>query len=435
MKQNEALEIMKSRKNIFLTGEAGSGKTYTVNKFIEWLREEGIGFAITASTGIAATHVGGSTIHSWSGIGIHKNATQDWIEKKLVNDPYLVKRLQSVGVLIIDEVSMIDATLLNDVEAMVRTARPIKSESGLYKLGGEAWGGLQVIFVGDFFQLPPVTKGTAMKFAFESHAWKKAAPAVCYLTEQHRQEDVEFYDILQAIRTSKITDVHRNKLYACTANGRQPQTRLFTHNRDVDFINDQKLAELEGEAHEFQMIEEGMQSSEKANEYLLGILKKGCLSPERLILKEGARVMFTRNKYEEESRERLWVNGTIGTVIEFSEEGKPVIETVDGDVFIPELETWELKENDIVKARIKQLPLKLAWAVTVHKSQGMTLDEASVDLSEAFEFGQGYVALSRVRSLSGLFIEGRLSKRAFMMHPRVIEADRIFRQQSEALTI
>ena len=428
---------MKSGRNVFLTGEAGSGKTYVVNQYLEWLRHEGRGFAVTASTGIASTHVGGSTIHSWSGLGIHKNATDDWADKKLVNDTYLTRRLQGVDVLIIDEVSMIDAQFMDDLETMLRRARPMRS-GGVFKIefGKDpymAWGGVQIIFVGDFFQLPPVVKDQAMRFAFESEAWKKADPAVCYLTEQYRQSDPEFYEILTAIRHSKITDVHRDRLYACTQGDQIPQTRLFTHNLDVDRINEEELDKLPGEVHTFEMEEEGMQASEKANEYLLGMLKRGCLSPQKLRLKVGARVMFTRNKYNED-KEQLWVNGTLGTVIEFDEDnGRPVVETIDGDIHVPDKEKWEYSENDVVKARIHQIPLKLAYAVTVHKSQGMTLDEALIDLSRAFEYGQGYVALSRVKSLSGLFIEGRLTSKAFAMHPRVVEADKMFREESEKL--
>lgn len=434
MKQNEALAILKSGKNVFLTGEAGSGKTYTINQYLEHLRAEGIGFAITASTGIAATHVGGSTIHSWSGIGVKRDITDEWIKDKLYNDPFLNARLNGVSVLIIDEISMIDAQTLDNVEAIVKEARPRKTASGLYAMGRDHWGGLQVIFVGDFYQLPPVVKGSGRpRYAFEARSWSSAEPVVCYLTEQHRQADAEYYEILQAIRNGEIQEKHKKRLYQCLQpQGYVPQTRLFTHNFDVDRINDEKLAELEGEEHEFIMIEEGFAKSEKANAFLIDTLKRGCLSPERLRLKIGARVMFTRNKYEEETRERMWVNGTIGEVIGFDEDnGRPVVKTVDGDVWTPELQEWSLQENDgQLRARIRQIPLKLAWAVTVHKSQGMTLDEATVDLSKAFAYGQGYVALSRVRSLKGLFIEGRLDKKAFAMDPRVAERDNFFRYQS-----
>ena len=193
MTQEQSLNILKSGANVFLTGEPGSGKTYTINRYIAWLRERGVEPAITASTGIAATHVGGMTIHAWSGIGI-KRSLSDWDLEALLEREPLVRRVRLAHVLIIDEVSMLDAHTLAMVDSAVRTLR-----------GNERpFGGLQVIFVGDFFQLPPVSKGEQSKFAFESPAWDEANPLHCYLNEQHRQEDGVFLELLGALRAGKL---------------------------------------------------------------------------------------------------------------------------------------------------------------------------------------------------------------------------------------
>ena len=177
MTQNEALTILKTGANVFLTGEPGSGKTHTVNAYIAWLRSHGIEPAITASTGIAATHVGGMTIHSWSGIGINSSMTPELLDT-IASKEHVAKRLQKAKVLIIDEVSMLSGEVLVMVDAVLKEVR----HSDL------PMGGLQTVLVGDFFQLPPISRGETV-FAFQSPAWKSLNPLICYLTEQHRQED------------------------------------------------------------------------------------------------------------------------------------------------------------------------------------------------------------------------------------------------------
>lgn len=406
MTQNKALEILKTGKNVFLTGEPGSGKTYTVNLFTQWLKDNFRVFAITASTGIAATHINGVTIHSWAGIGIKKNLTEGQIEA-ILEKPFFAKRLKNADVLVIDEVSMLDAQTLDDVDAVLKAA--LKNDL--------PFGGIQVVFVGDFFQLPPVSRDGSAHFAFESKAWQEANPTVCYLTEQHRQSDEKFLEILTAMRQGRITDDHKKTLLE-GANNPNAESKLFTHNVDVDFINHSELKKIEGMPTEFVMKETGIP-------FLAEILKSHCLSPERLLLKVGAVVMFTRNNFDEG-----YVNGTLGKVIELDDDEFPVVETKDGDIITVKPAEWSIEEHGHVKATIKQIPLRLAWAITVHKSQGMSLDEARVDLSKAFEYGQGYVAISRVRSLKGLHLEGA-NEKSFAMHPKVVEKDKEFRKASE----
>ena len=233
---------------MFLTGEPGSGKTHTINAYTQWLRERGIEPAITASTGIAATHVGGMTIHAWSGLGIKRDLS-DWDLEALLEREPLVRRVRGAHVLIIDEVSMLDAHLLTMVDRAVRTLR-----------GNERpFGGLQVIFVGDFFQLPPVSKGEPSKFAFESPAWEEANPLYCYLSEQHRQEDAIFLELLGALRANKLTNAHKDAL---RARAEFPEdgdlsTRLYPHNADVDRINDEALSLIDAPVKLFEMRSEG----------------------------------------------------------------------------------------------------------------------------------------------------------------------------------
>jgi len=413
MKQIEALEILKSGKNVFLTGGPGSGKTYTINKFIEWCRENDKRVEVTASTGIAATHIGGITVHSWAGMGIKDKFTDSDITN-ILNKPWVMAKFTSANVLIIDEISMLDATFVDNLDRILSIAR-----DGIVRDTSRRFGGLQVVFVGDFFQLPPVSKGREISFAFESDAWNNAGLLNCYITEQHRQEDDVFLDILTSLRDGTITKDHvsilrdRNvKPLSLTG-----VTQLFTHNIDVDRINDAALRNIKSETWHSEMVEDG-------NEYLVSVIKKGCLSPETLYLKVGALVMFTKNKFEED--EVVFVNGTIGTVVGFSAYNEPIVETKDGQTINVIMEEWSIQEGRKVIASIKQYPLRLAWALTVHKSQGMTLDSAIMDLSKSFEYGQGYVALSRVKSLDGLFLEG-FNSHSLRMHPKVIIADKQFR--------
>lgn len=411
MTQVQALTILKTGANVFLTGEPGSGKTHVTRTFISYLREHGIEPSITASTGIAATHLHGMTIHAWSGLGI-KNSLTAYDLDALSTKEYLVRRINLAKVLIIDEVSMLSAQTLSMVDVVCRTLRG----------SPEAFGGLQVILVGDFFQLPPISKfGANAQFAYQSPSWKSLKLLTCYLSEQHRQEDVGLLSLLSAIRTNSIEDFHHEELQSRTGNKKAVSdsvTQLFTKNIAVDQLNDEKLMSLGGKEEMFTMDTKGSAS-------LVEGLKKGCLSPEVLRLKKDAVVMCTKN-----NPVSGFANGTLGRVIDFERGTRyPIIETHDGRrITIPHME-WLVEEDGKVKARLSQIPLRLAWAITVHKSQGMSLDAASMDLSDVFEYGQGYVALSRVRTFSGITLRG-YNQRALEVHPEVLTTDRVFRDAS-----
>jgi ATP-dependent DNA helicase PIF1 len=335
-------------------------------------------------------------------------------------------------VLIIDEVSMLAANTFSMVDAVCRTIRR----------STRAFGGLQVVLVGDFFQLPPVVKQKrweenettdelsfeeegappATHFAYTSRAWDTLNPIVCYLSEQHRQEDEEFLSVLSAIRSGTHSGEHRahiEKRILTNAPVPKDSVRLFPHNADVDRINLGELEKIDGAGRSFTMRSQGPAAAVET-------LKKGCLSPEVLNLKVGASVMFTKN-----NPTGSYVNGTLGQVTGFAENGSPIVKTRSGKRIVAEPMEWVIEEDGKIKAKIVQVPLRLAWAITVHKSQGMSLDSAVMDLSQTFEFGQGYVALSRVRTLGGLFLLG-INARALEVHPEALSRDHEFREQSLA---
>jgi ATP-dependent DNA helicase PIF1 len=410
MTQDRALNILKTGANTFLTGEPGAGKTYVINQYIAWLEAAGLHVAVTASTGIAATHIGGMTIHSWSGIGIKDSLSPSDLEQ-IAGREKLVRRMNKTHVLVIDEISMLDGRVLDMVDTIVRTIR--QSE--------EPFGGMQVVCIGDFFQLPPVTKqGDIVVYAFESKAWHNMQPLTCYITEQYRQEDELLLGLLSSIRRNEIEDDHYTLLQEQTeiAFEHIDPTRLYTHNADVDAVNLGELKRLAGPAKRYTMRGTGRKQ-------LVESLVRNCLSPEQLVLREDAMVMCTKNNFE-----AGYVNGTLARVVYF-EEGFPVIELMDGRQITMKPASWEMVEDGKVIASVEQIPLRLAWAITVHKSQGMSLDAAEVDLSKAFVYGQGYVALSRVRSLDGLKVLG-MHPNALQVDPKVVEQDVRFHADSES---
>ncbi len=413
MLQTDALAILKTGRNVFLTGQPGAGKSHTVNRYVAYLRSCGVEPAITASTGIAATHIGGLTIHSWAGIGINKSLSREQLNGMLGLDR-LVKRINATSVLIIDEISMLSGNTLNLVDQVCQALR--KSM--------QPFGGLQVVFVGDFFQLPPVSRQDEPlpQFAFMSDAWQHAAPTVCYLSEQHRQEDDVFLNVLSALRQGTMDEDHLRHLQArqVARDESLDITTLFPHNADVDRINNTHLAKLLTKEHTYTMAGHGAPP-------LIEQLKRGCLSPEKLVLKVGARVMFTKNHFDEG-----FVNGTTGVVKDFAHDTKyPIVELRSGRRIAVTPDTWSIDPEGKPLASVIQLPLRLAWAMTVHKSQGMSLDAAYVDLGQAFAYGQGYVALSRVRTLAGLYLGG-LNARALEVDENVLAADAGFLDSSNA---
>lgn len=415
MKQETALKLLKAGENVFLTGSAGAGKTYTLNQYINYLKVRKVPVAITASTGIAATHMNGMTIHTWAGIGIKDSLSDDDL-KRMKERKYLKEHLENAQVLIIDEISMLHAKQLNLVNQVLK----------YFKESDEAFGGIQVIVAGDFFQLPPVGRnGEANrdKFCFMSDAWVEAKFRVCYLTEQHRQDDEILNQILNAIRAQNIQADHIQALQQSRDQDiGDTFTRLYTHNMDVDNINYQHLNEINTESLQFNAVLDG-------NEKLIETLKSSVRAPEELSLKKNAKVMFVKNNFD-----MGYINGSLGEVIGFEEDDQqgllPKVKLTDGTTLLVEPETWSI-ENEAGKAiaSFQQIPLRLAWAITIHKSQGMTLEAAEINLTHTFEKGQGYVALSRLKSLSGLRLLG-FNQQALELDSLAIKADRRFQELS-----
>ena len=416
MKQALALEIMLSGENVFLTGAAGSGKTFTLNQFIKLAKNSGKRVSVTATTGLAATHLGGNTIHAWSGIGIYDYLSRKFFEKFPKTRAEIIK---NTDILVIDEISMLHDFRLDMVEEICRTIRQ----------NDKPFGGIQVVLCGDFFQLPPINRAGERigGFVIHSNAWRLAEFTICYLEENYRQKNDELSEILNALRADDLRRKHAQSLLDRIDD--EPEfesedfsknlTELHTTNIDVDKINDQKLAELEGEEFHF------VQTATGAKNYV-ETLQKSVLAPELLRLKKGALVMAVKN-----AQNRQYVNGSIGEVIDFERSTDyPIVHFRNGKIVTMVPDTWEMRDGEKKRASIMQIPLRLAYAITVHKSQGMTLDAARIDLRKAFSEGMGYVALSRVRSLDRLYLLG-INRTALMVSEEAQKID--FKLKKESL--
>ena len=409
MDQELALAILLSGRSALLTGAAGTGKTHLLNNFIIQARKRGKKVSVTATTGLAATHLGGNTIHSWSGIGVSDHLPNNFFERLSKTRRDVISK---TDVLIIDEISMLHDFRLDMIDKVLRTVRE----------NDQPFGGIQLVMSGDFFQLPPVNRPNEQGggFVVYSDAWQELRPAVLYLERQYRQNDEQLLEILTALRTGDVRRRHVEALLARTKI--EPPdgdiTELHTVNVDVDDINIQKLAELPGEERSYQQTTTG-------SKIYVENLQRSVLAPENLVIKLGALVMAVKN-----SPQKLYANGSIGTVVDFEPLTEyPVVEFRDGRRVTMVPDVWELRDGERKRASISQVPLRLAWAITVHKSQGMTLDVAKIDLRKAFVEGMGYVALSRVRDLDNLYLYG-INRRALEVSPDALAIDEVLRRVS-----
>ncbi|XP_063041757.1 ATP-dependent DNA helicase PIF1 [Engraulis encrasicolus] len=394
--QSAVLSAVLSGKNVFFTGSAGTGKSFLLKRIVGSLPPKGT--YATASTGVAACHIGGTTLHSFAGIGSGTGTLEQCIE--LAQRPGVLQNWISCKHLIIDEVSMVDAQFFDKLEAIARSIRR----------STQPFGGIQLIVCGDFLQLPPVCKGKEKPtFCFQARSWRKCMHVNMELMEVRRQTDNAFISLLQAVRLGRVTSDITAKLILTASHSIEKDgilaTRLCTHKDDVELTNVNKLQQLPGAVRQYDAVD--------SNPTLLKMLDNQNQIGTTLQLKVGAQVMLTKNL----DVQRGLVNGARGVVLDFTSgnHGLPRVRFLCGVTEVIKRERWVFKANGGQYVTRQQLPLKLAWAISIHKSQGMTLDCVEISLARVFESGQAYVALSRARSLEGL--------RVLDFDPHVVKAN------------
>ncbi|KAJ8105400.1 hypothetical protein OPT61_g10202 [Boeremia exigua] len=442
--------VIQHKKSVFFTGSAGTGKSVLLREIISGLRKKFIRepdrVAVTASTGLAACNIGGVTIHSFSGIGLGKEPAEDLV-KKIRRNAKAKQRWLRTKVLIVDEVSMVDGDLFDKLEQIARTIRN----------NGRPFGGIQLVITGDFFQLPPVPEfGKPSKFAFDAGTWNTSIEHTIGLHHVFRQKDPVFANMLNEMREGRmsaesITNFKRLDRPLPASEGNIEATELFPTRMEVERANTLRMQQLHGDTFSFEARDGGTVTNKEQRDRLL----QNCMVPEVVHLKKGAQVMLVKNMDD------TLVNGSLGKVIGFmteqqftfwkeneedmlegniseaqmkAEMAKTVLGLNTAQVFplirfaiadgttrdlLCKREDWKVElPNGEVQASRSQIPLILAWALSIHKAQGQTLERVRVDLGRVFEKGQAYVALSRATSMAGLQIL-RFDPRKIMAHEKV----------------
>lgn len=394
--QQKAFEILQSGENVFVTGGAGSGKSFLLRHFTRDLDPKQM--PLLASTGAAAVLLGGRTFHSFFGLGIMEGGPEATFERAS-KEARIQKRLRHVEGFILDEVSMIPRSALETAERLARSAR----ESNL------PWGGMRVIVVGDFAQLPPVTRTGQREWSFLSPVWEGSGFQNVWLKQNQRTHEQDFIDVLADVRQGNVTPRVREYLDSQIREHDQDDKsiRLFPRRDQSEIFNQRELAEIATPEVHVDSIYLGLDKH-------VEILKKSAPVPARLTLKEGCRVMFLQN-----DPQKRWVNGTRGTVVDITPEKITVEKETFRHVTVEKTQFSMLDAEGKAVASVIQFPLNLAYATTIHKSQGATLDELWVNLSSLWEPGQGYVALSRLSSSRGLRLLG-WSPKSFLIDPKVV---------------
>ncbi|KNB62823.1 helix-turn-helix domain-containing protein [Chryseobacterium sp. Hurlbut01] len=417
--------IEHTNRSVFLTGKAGTGKTTFLNEFVKKTRKKHI---VVAPTGIAAINAGGVTIHSMFGLPLRTFLpTTDRIDGSLGNNiadlqqhfkyrKDKLKLLREVEVLIIDEVSMLRADVLDMMDFSLRFIRR----------NNQRFGGVQMLFIGDLYQLPPVVRDEHIlkmyynsPFFFDSLAIKDIPLLTIELTKVYRQTDEEFLEILNAVRDGDVANInfeHLNERYDPDFNaGQESYIYLCSHNKLADDINQQKLAEIKVDPSTFEA-------------KLFGEFKENQYPNEQFLeLKIGAQVMFIRNDI---SGEKKYFNGKLGEISALDEkEIKVILDGSEREITVKR-EVWEQKKYSLdseknikeeVLGSFEQFPIKLAWAVTIHKSQGLTFDKVIIDAGKSFTAGQVYVALSRCRTLEGIVLKSKITPDVIFKDNRILQ--------------
>ncbi|MDH6250866.1 ATP-dependent DNA helicase PIF1 [Chryseobacterium sp. H1D6B] len=417
--------IEHTNRSVFLTGKAGTGKTTFLNDFVKRTRKKHI---VVAPTGIAAINAGGVTIHSMFGLPLRTFLpTTDRIDSSMAMNiadlmPHFkyrkdkLKLLREVEIIIIDEVSMLRADVLDMMDFSLRFIRR----------NTQKFGGIQMLFIGDLYQLPPVVRDENVlkkfyqsPFFFESLALKEIPLITIELTKVYRQTDQEFLEILNAIRDGDVANIdfeHLNERYDPNFEvGHESYVYLCSHNKMADEINQEKLKEIKVDPSVYEA-------------KLFGEFKENQFPNEQFLeLKMGAQVMFIRNDI---SPEKKYFNGKLGEISYLDEnEIKVVLDGSEREITVKR-ETWEQKKYSLdteknikeeVLGSFEQFPIKLAWAVTIHKSQGLTFDNVIIDAGKSFTAGQVYVALSRCRTLEGIVLKSKITPEVIFKDNRVLQ--------------
>jgi len=443
--QRQAADIALDTENpnsVFISGAAGTGKSFVLKFIIQTLQERGTKkIGVCAPTGVAAINVGGSTLHSFFGIGLG-NGKLNGLIRKVRKNKEAMKRIEEIEVLLIDEVSMLSSDLMETLDNVVRDVRM----DG--KRRNEPFGGMQLICVGDFFQLPPITQQRSDRdgdrdemrpFCFDSHVWSELGlvdNTFELMNVQRQESGSPFEKFLNMVRLGTVgSEILHDFNKKCLISNDHPlpvdgivPTRLYTHNRDVDAVNEARLGELEGERITCKAIDEWTQkmpTGTKASIKKNMVISVATESPDDVNLKVGAQVMLTRNR-DTDRGDRGLVNGSRGVVerfvLDLNGDQIPVVRFDNGRrEKIGKVETMRYNPDGGPGClRRKQIPLKLGWALTVHKSQGSTLTRAILDISSTFEPGQAYVSLSRVKSIDGLWLERPVRRNNIMVSRRVL---------------
>ena len=401
-KQQIAFEEFKKGKNIFITGPAGTGKSMTISKIIDYCKKENKNYGITATTGASALLINGKTIHSYLGIGLAHETPTELFKKVKYKYKNIISKICNLNVLIIDEISMMNNELFDKISNFLCLCRKSR----------EQFGGIQIVLTGDFCQLESVNGD----YCFNSESWKKLNLEVIFLNKMIRQnEDKSFKKILKDLRYGICSDDTFNKLleYKDTVFTNIKPTILYPRNVDVDKINSleyNKLIENNAKVHNYTIIlPELKKNHDKIKKWI-----KSLDIQDSIELCVGAQIVITANI----NQDKMLVNGTRGIIIELLPD-KIIIKKINGT--IDTIEYYKCIYNEDPMIYFKYMPIKLAYALTIHKSQGMTIDAIEIDIGDKiFASGQAYTALSRARTLDNIKIKD-ISKNSFIINKSVID--------------